>query len=170
MEELSTPYTLDVANKPAFVSVAGNTDDRATVTVSYNGRLTIDWEPARAGSSGVNVTGVTLVAPSSDTHSHNSNLRVIRLPILRSSAGQLTVALPPNANVAPPQSYMMFLLNRKTYSIGRWVRFDGKVVSEEQTASAAGCALTARSCQKNKLRKAAALRHQPQLAARPLHL
>jgi hypothetical protein len=72
----------------------------------------------------VNVTGVALVAPTSDTHGFNNNQRVVFLEIVsRDDAHKtLTVRTPPVAALAPPQSYMLFLLNGKTYSRANWVR------------------------------------------------
>jgi hypothetical protein len=70
----------------------------------------------------VDVTGVALVAPTSDTHGFN-NQRVVFLEIVPGddATKTLTVRTPPVAALAPPQAYMLSLLNGKTYSRARWV-------------------------------------------------
>jgi hypothetical protein len=73
----------------------------------------------------VQVTGVAAVAPSAATHGFNTNQRVINLVIVsQDAAGRtLKVRAPPDSSVAPPQLYMLFLLNGKTHSSGKWLRF-----------------------------------------------
>jgi hypothetical protein len=125
LEIFHPPYALDVANKPAIVSVNGATT--GSVRVAYGGELTVVWE-ALAGSAGVKVTSAALVAPSVVTHQFNTNQRVVNLAIINqftNTLGKPVVVLkaPPNAGVAPPQRYMLFLMNGKTYSPrARWIR------------------------------------------------
>lgn len=71
----------------------------------------------------VQLTGACLVAPSSTTHSFNQNQRVVMLERVASTEPNwATFIAPPNANIAPPQMYMLFLLNGYTYSSAQWVR------------------------------------------------
>jgi hypothetical protein len=82
----------------------------------------VSWGgPAAAG-----VTRVVLAAPSSVTHGFDTNQRIIILRIVSrdDAARTLTVRAPPNTNVAVPQQYMLFLINRKTYSTAQWIRLD----------------------------------------------
>jgi hypothetical protein len=68
---------------------------------------------------------VSLVAPTVVTHSYNTNQRVIFCKILTKDLTTkiLTARAPPNANIAPPQQYMLFLLMGKTHSPkASWVR------------------------------------------------
>jgi hypothetical protein len=68
---------------------------------------------------------VVLAAPSSSTHGFDSNQRIIELAIVSRGTGRtLTVRAPPNAFVAVPQQYMLFVINVKTYSTARWIRLD----------------------------------------------
>jgi hypothetical protein len=52
-----------------------------------------------------------LMRPGSVTHSFNMDQRLVGLTIAGQSGGQLTLVAPPNANVAPPGVYMLFVLN-----------------------------------------------------------
>ncbi len=76
----------------------------------------------RVGGMFAQVTSVVLVAPSAVTHSFNTNQRVVVLPITANAGGQVTVSVPSNVNLLPKQFYLLFVLNGKTYSEGRWVR------------------------------------------------
>ncbi len=74
------------------------------------------------------VTSVTLVAPSSDTHTFNMHQRVIKLEIMGENTDEnhrsgkaVTVRGPPNANIAPPGMYMIFLLHGDVYGTAKWV-------------------------------------------------
>ena len=72
------------------------------------------------------VTSAVFVAPSSTTHCFNTNQRVVGLTIVSNDVLNkvLVLAAPPNANIAPPQFYMLFVLNGLTYSRATWVRLD----------------------------------------------
>ena len=56
------------------------------------------------------ISSVVLVRPGSSTHAFDMDQRLVGLAFTRES-GALTVAAPPNANIAPPGYYMLFLLN-----------------------------------------------------------
>jgi hypothetical protein len=118
VELMHTPYSLDVANRPHLINF---NDALPTLTIGYNKLFNLTWS---GPSSAVNVTGVALVAPSSDTHSYNSNQRVVFLQIVsrNDASKRLLVRTPTQRGAAPPQVYMLFLLNRKTYSTGYWFR------------------------------------------------
>jgi hypothetical protein len=125
LEIFHTPYSLDNENKPKIVSVDGNTDATSVVELGYDAEFDIEWDMFWDNSTEeVQVTSVVLVAPSTSTHSFNNNQRVVILPVVKSAAQTVTVRAPPNANVAPPQHYMLFLNNEKTYGHARWVHLD----------------------------------------------
>eukprot|EP00198_Chlamydomonas_reinhardtii_P008569 XP_001697906.1 predicted protein [Chlamydomonas reinhardtii] len=77
------------------------------------------------------VTSVVLIAPSSDTHTFNMHQRIVELEILDSDNDNnhvgvdgdrsVTVRGPPNANVAPPGPYMIFLLSGRTWGPAQWI-------------------------------------------------
>lgn len=105
-----TPYYFDTANKPV-ISVS-------QTELGYGQTVTITW------SGSVHVTSVSLVAPSSSSHSYNANQRVIVLkPISVDYVKKtFTVMTPPTPFVAPPQYYMLFAMNRKTMGKAKWVK------------------------------------------------
>lgn len=121
------PYWYDHANKPKIVSINGDSTD-AILKLDFNERFTIEWTGFTDDNPDVAVTKVVLVAPSSVTHSFNANQRVVILPKVEIDLASKTATMltPPHPNVAPPQMYMMFLLNGKTYGPGRWVHLVDK--------------------------------------------
>jgi hypothetical protein len=113
-----------VQHKPQVVSVDGLVGSLAPVKLAYNGTFTIQYTQDAAATSTVNVTSVVLVAPSVSHLSWNSNQRVIKLHLLEVTPTEVTVTAPAHPYTAPPQTYMMFLVNGKTYSAAQWVSLD----------------------------------------------
>jgi hypothetical protein len=133
-------YALDDEHAPAITAINGEEDATAITTATYGDTLTITWGPKVEGSTAIkNVTSVALVAPSAVTHGFNNNQRLVWLPVTRStvrgSTGTLDVRLPPSATLAPPQMYLLFLNNVKTYSRAWWVHLQD---SGEPAATALG--------------------------------
>jgi hypothetical protein len=116
IEIFSPPYALDTANKPTIASVAGKTDG---IAVSYGQEFNVVIRGVQPS-----VLRLALAAPTTITHSFNANQRVIILELVSWTAATSTarVRAPPNANVAPPQLYMLFAMNLKTYGRAVWVR------------------------------------------------
>jgi hypothetical protein len=123
---LTLRYALDTQLTPAISSINGGRDFKAVTAAAYGSELTITWSPKTAGAALMNVTSVSLVAPSAVTHGFNNNQRLVWLPItnasLLGSVGMIKVALPASQAVAPPQMYMLFLNSGKTYSKAWWVQ------------------------------------------------
>jgi hypothetical protein len=73
----------------------------------------------------VNVTSACLVAPSASTHGFNNNQRLvwleIKAPAVAAESGTATIVLPSRPEIAPPQMYLLFLNNGKTYGRAWWV-------------------------------------------------
>eukprot|EP00798_Chlamydomonas_sp_ICE-L_P022033 gene22033-29096_t len=69
---------------------------------------------------------LTPIASTSNTLSFNVNQIVVGLQILSDNKERqkLTLKAPPNANIAPAQQYMLFLLNGETYSRAVWVHLE----------------------------------------------
>jgi hypothetical protein len=87
----------------------------APVRVSYGQRFAIR-------TSGPTSTRAVLMAPGATTHANEMNARRVPLAVTRTATGLSAVA-PPNANVAPPGHYMLFVLNADGVpSVARWVR------------------------------------------------
>jgi Domain of unknown function (DUF1929)/Carbohydrate binding domain/Kelch motif len=63
-----------------------------------------------AVTTNTDIARVTLIALSSVTHSVNMNQRFMELAFTK-SGNNLTVTAPANANLAPPGTYMLFVLN-----------------------------------------------------------
>ena len=72
------------------------------------------------------VSRAVLMAPSATTHGYDMNQRHVELQVTGTVAGTgINVVSPPNARVAPPGYYMLFLLNADGVpSVSRWVRVD----------------------------------------------
>ncbi|MFL5866358.1 MAG: galactose oxidase early set domain-containing protein, partial [Thermoleophilaceae bacterium] len=81
---------------------------RADGDVGYGGRTSIDVDvPASRVESVVLVRNPTL------THLVDGDQRNVELPVVARSGHRVTVAGPPDGNVAPPGPYMLFV-NKKT--------------------------------------------------------
>jgi hypothetical protein len=127
IQVFSPPYALDTANKPAIVSIAGTSAADPPAKVAYGAEFDIVWAAAEgADAAAVKVTSVALVAPTAVTHGFNNNQRVVNLDVVSSDAASktMTVRAPPSASHAPPQLYMLFVINGKTYGRAQWVRLD----------------------------------------------
>ena len=107
------PQWYDFANKPRITNWPENIQYNQEFLVSYTG----EQGPTAT------VTSAVLVAPSSTTHSFNQNQRVVELSIRATDPYSkiLNIQAPPSANHAPPQMYMLFILNGRTYSHAKWV-------------------------------------------------
>ena len=89
----------------------------APATVNYGANFTINTPNA------ADITEVLLLRAGAVTHGFNMSQRGIELVIAGLGAGTLNVEAPPQANLAPPGWYLMFILNSsRVPSIGRWVR------------------------------------------------
>jgi hypothetical protein len=96
MEVCSPPY-LFRGPQPSITS--------APEAVGYDTSFDVETDdPATIGSA-------VFMRPGSVTHSNDMEQRLVGLIIGARAAGQLTLQSPPDANVAPPGYYMLFLLN-----------------------------------------------------------
>lgn len=69
------------------------------------------------------IAEVVLLRPGAVTHGVNQSQRGLELVISGTGAGTIDVESPPNANLAPPGWYLLFLLNgSRVPSEGRWIR------------------------------------------------
>jgi hypothetical protein len=116
--QLMCRYYFDNANKPEIVSIGRQMTVLPIPVFGYNQRFRLAW----TGRPGVTVTSVALAAPSATTHSYDMNQRIIKLRIVSSRSGTVTLLTPANSAVAPPQMYMIFALNGKTYGSSKWIK------------------------------------------------
>jgi hypothetical protein len=94
-------------------------------------RPTISWAPDKIGwatpfhvdtPDAAAVATVVLVRPGSVTHSFNMDQRLVELEVTGRTGGAVALVGPPDANVAPPGHYMLFLLDdRGVPSVARFV-------------------------------------------------
>jgi hypothetical protein len=75
--------------------------------VSYGKDIVIESDQAEE------ITLVTIIKPSSVTHSLNTDQRCIELEITDTKKNEITVKVQNNSNIAPPGYYMLFILNKK---------------------------------------------------------
>jgi hypothetical protein len=109
--ELYSPPYLFRGPRPAVVS--------APATVAYGSVFTIEL-----GTSVDEVASVCLIRQSAVTHQINTDQRYVGLAIIPTmSRTGVTVQAPPDANLAPPGFYMLFVVNRLGVpSVAAWVR------------------------------------------------
>ncbi len=107
------PYLFDssgsLAPRPSISSVPSS--------IRYGQSFVIGTPDASA------IQSVTLLALGASTHAFNYTQRFQALPIQSRDASSLTVSAPANANLAPPNYYMVFIFNQSGVpSVARVVR------------------------------------------------
>lgn len=110
VEVFTPPYLLSGATRPTF-------------TISNK-----DWSYGQAatftvGAATTNIR-VSLLGSVVSTHGNAMGQRTI-FPAVTCSGTTCTVTSPPNAGIAPPGWYMMFVLSGPTPSVGQFVRIGG---------------------------------------------
>jgi hypothetical protein len=89
-----------------------------TTSIRYNTSFTIQTPNA------AQVATVVLMRPGTPTHAFNMDQRLIGVQFKSTTSGSLTIASPPNADVAPPGYYMLFILNKAGVpSVAQFVQF-----------------------------------------------
>ena len=96
MEVFSPPY-LDAGPRPVISAAPASATYGSVVSVAT---------PDSAG-----VAEVVLIRPNSVTHHTDAGHRLIRLPIVATTAGGVDVRLPANGAIAPPGPYMLFIVD-----------------------------------------------------------
>jgi len=88
-----------------------------------SGPDTISWAQQFALKIRGEARRAVLIAPGAVTHAVDFNQRLVSLRVVSSGAGQMTLVAPPNADVAPPGPYMLFVLNdRGVPGVAKWVQ------------------------------------------------
>lgn len=89
----------------------------APVTINYGATFAVST-PTPA-----DIDEVVLLRAGAVTHGFNMSQRGIECVISGVGPGTVSVEPPPNANLAPPGWYLLFVLNSsRTPSLGRWIR------------------------------------------------
>ena len=102
---------------PAYLQTGGArpTMSGAPTSVTYGATFTVDF-------AGVDsITRVTMIRQSAVTHSIHMDARQVSLEIESVTAGTVTVTAPPDATIAPPGNYMLFILYNGIPSVANWV-------------------------------------------------
>jgi len=85
------------------------------------------WNDTFGIATAADVASAVLMAPSQTTHAADMHQRLVELRITQRLPGVgVNVATPPNAAVAPPGYYMLFVVDeRGVPSAARWIRLGG---------------------------------------------
>jgi Domain of unknown function (DUF1929)/Glyoxal oxidase N-terminus/IPT/TIG domain len=110
-------FTRDASNN--VVAATRPTIANAPSHVTLGGSFTVSTPDA------ANISQAVLVRPGSSTHAFDMDQRLVGMSFTAGS-GTLTVTAPPNANIAPPGYYMLFLINNQGVpSVASFVLLDG---------------------------------------------
>ncbi|MBA3760328.1 MAG: DUF1929 domain-containing protein [Gemmatimonadales bacterium] len=106
----NSEFSAQVFNPPYLLNADGSPATRPSITsapstLSYGQSFTV--QTPDAGS----VTRGTLIRLSSVTHAFNMSQLIYPLTFEATSATALSATAPPNANLAPPGPYMLFLID-----------------------------------------------------------
>lgn len=113
--------SMEIYRPPYLFTASGGTAPRPTISaapsaVGYSTSFQVTTPDAAS------IASVALVRAGSATHAFNFEQRLVNLNFTAGS-GTLTLTSPPNANVAPPGYYMLFLLNSAGVpSMAAWVQ------------------------------------------------
>jgi len=107
--EVFSPGYLDAGLRPAITGAPSNAAYGAVVTV--------------ATTTPSQVASVVLIRPNAVTHHTDAGHRLIRLPIVATTAASLDIRMPADGRIAPPGWYMLFLVNNhRVPSPAHWIR------------------------------------------------
>ncbi len=114
--------TLEAYRPPYLFTASGALAPRPAITaapaaVGYNAAFQVTTpNPA-------DIASVALMRPGSSTHAFNFEQRLVNLAFTPGTGTTITLTSPPDANVAPPGYYMLFLVNRAGVpSVAAWVQ------------------------------------------------
>ncbi len=107
IEIFSPPYLFGGA-RPVITS--------APSSAAYGATITVDTPQARS------VTAVAIIRTGAVTHAFNMDQRYVALSIAHRSGNSLRVQTPPDANVAPPGYYLLFVLQNGVPSVATFIR------------------------------------------------
>ena len=106
--QIYTPAYLQTGTaRPVMSGAPGQVAYGASFAVHFSGTTSIDR--------------VTMIRQNAVTHSIHMDERQVALSITSVSAGTVTVTAPPDATIAPPGYYMLFLMYTGVPSVASWV-------------------------------------------------
>jgi hypothetical protein len=98
-------HRLELFSPPYLFSGPRPQISSAPAAGRYGHNITIGCPTARK------ITRVAAIRAGAVTHNFNMDQRYVGLKIAGRTASKLTVKLPPNAKIAPPGAYMLFLVD-----------------------------------------------------------
>ena len=102
---------------PGYFDMLRPTITNAPATINYAATFNVDTPNPG------DISEVVLLRPGAVTHGYNQSQRGIECVISGVGAGSITIESPPQANLAPPGWYLLFILNgMRVPSVGRWIR------------------------------------------------
>jgi hypothetical protein len=96
-------HRLEVFSPPYLFRGAQPSLANAPSSITYGASFAIDVSQP--------IASAVLMRPGSVTHSFNMEQRLVGLVLTGQSGDHLQLVAPPNANIAPPGVYMLFVLN-----------------------------------------------------------
>jgi hypothetical protein len=106
----NSDFSAQVFNPPYLFNADGSPAARPTITsasstLSYGQSFTVQTPDAGSAMRG------TLIRLSSVTHAFNMSQLIYHLALTTTGGTSVSATAPPNANLAPPGPYMLFLIN-----------------------------------------------------------
>jgi hypothetical protein len=98
-------YRVEIFSPPYLFRGPRPTILSAPATVSHDALFTVVTPNAAS------IASAALIRPGAVTHSFNHSQRFVGLTIAARTGNSVTLKAPPNANIAPPGHYMLFLLD-----------------------------------------------------------
>ena len=117
MEIYSPSYLFTTDTGGRVVRAARPSIARLPPMVGYGASFHIDTPDA------ADIASIALIRPGANTHAFDMEQRSVSLTFAQAVGGGLTASSPPNANIAPPGYYMLFLANaRGVPSVARFIQ------------------------------------------------
>ncbi|HKU62593.1 MAG TPA: galactose oxidase-like domain-containing protein [Gemmatimonadales bacterium] len=116
----NSQLTLQVFAPPYLYNADGSLATRPAIT-SAPTRLTYGLHFTVQSPNAASITKGTLIRLSSVTHAFNQSQLIYPLTFSASGSGAVAATAPPNANIAPPGPYMLFVLNSKGVPSKAWM-------------------------------------------------
>jgi hypothetical protein len=112
---------------PYYYSAARPTISGNPIVGSYGETITIPTQ------EGLDITSVSLVAMSTETHAFNCDQRLVWLQIQNKTATEVVASAPINGNIAPPGYYYLHVLKEGIPSAASIIKIPGEVLIPPDT-------------------------------------
>jgi hypothetical protein len=105
-------YRIEVFNPPYYLMKDNTSELDRPIIKNVKSQVSYGEDIVIVSDQAEEITSVTIIRPSSVTHSLNTDQRCIELEITGTKKNELTVKMQNNSNIAPPGYYMLFILNK----------------------------------------------------------